>query len=125
MMSNTQGMADRVATKEYGKTRIDLPSVMAIPPRAGKLLLKLTQTADFETALWKLLTDYTEMKIKALHEQIQALEAKWGMTFATFAEQCAAGTLPTDAYTYEVESDFWDWEQATTLLAYYEALQSA
>jgi hypothetical protein len=46
------------------------------------------------------------------------------MTFEEFSERCETGTLGHDPYAYEVESDFWEWEQAETLLQHYEALQS-
>jgi hypothetical protein len=46
------------------------------------------------------------------------------MQFEEFAERCEAQTLGQDPYAYEVESNFWEWEKATTLLQYYEALQA-
>ena len=125
-MNNTQALADRAAAKREGETRVDrveMTPAMTIPLRAGQLLTKLTQTADFETALWKMLADYTTIKIQSLHQQIQEFETKWGMTFEEFSERCESGTLKPDPYAYEVESDFWDWEQAATLLAHYQALQ--
>ncbi len=125
-MSNTQTLIETAPAKGHDEALVDgleIKPLMFLPPRAGQLLTKLTQTADFETALWKMLADYTTLKIKFFREQIEHFEIKWGMTFVEFAEQCEAGTLTEDAYTYAVESDFWDWEQAETLLAYYEALQ--
>jgi hypothetical protein len=125
-MSNTATLNNIAAPQRHDSAmrgQLEIQSVMSLPPRAGQLLTKLTQTADFETALWKMLADYTTLKIKFLREQIQKFEMKWGMTFAEFTEQSAAGRLKEDPYAYEVESDFWDWEQAETLLAHYEALQ--
>jgi hypothetical protein len=45
------------------------------------------------------------------------------MTFEEFSQRCQDGSLGRDPYAYEVESDFWDWEKATTLLQHYEVLQ--
>ena len=98
-------------------------ATMAISPRAGVLLTKMTETPDLETALWKMLSEYTDLKTKVLRQQIEAFESKWGGTFEEFSERCQSGTLGQDPYAYEVESDFWDWEKAETLLQHYGALQ--
>ena len=98
-------------------------ATMTISPRAGVLLTKMTETPDLETALWKMLSEYTDLKTKVLRQQIEAFESKWEGTFEEFSERCQAGTLGLDPYAYEVESDFWDWEKAETLLHHYKALQ--
>jgi hypothetical protein len=46
------------------------------------------------------------------------------MTFAEFARRCEAETIGQDAYGYDVERDFWEWEQAETLRKHYEDLQA-
>jgi hypothetical protein len=96
---------------------------MTISPRAGNLLTKIAETSDLKAALWKVLSDYIDLKIRSLREEIHEFESKWGMTFTEFSEKFAEGTLSVDAYAYETESDFWAWEQAETLLQHYEALQ--
>jgi len=63
------------------------------------------------------------IEIAFLMQQIEAFESKWEGTFEEFSERCQAGTLGQDPYAYEVESDFWDWEKAETLLQHYGALQ--
>jgi len=98
-------------------------TTMTISPRAGMLLTKMVETPDLETALWKMLSDYTELKTKMLKQQIGAFETKWESTFEEFSESCQAGTLGIDPYAYEVESDFWEWEKAETLLQHYKTLQ--
>ncbi|MCD6290842.1 MAG: hypothetical protein J7M34_10105 [Anaerolineae bacterium] len=98
-------------------------TTMTISPRMGALLTSITKTPDLETALWKVLLDYIDMKLAQLRQQVHAFESKWGMTFAEFSERCAANTLEQDPYAYDVESDFWEWEKAVTLLRHYEALQ--
>jgi hypothetical protein len=87
-------------------------------------LIQVTETPDLEAALWKVLSEYIDLKTALIKQRIQTLEAKWGMTFAEFAEHCEAETLDQDVYAYEVESDFWEWEKAETLLQHYEALQA-
>jgi hypothetical protein len=94
-----------------------------ISPRAGHLLARVAETPDLETALWKVLSDYIDLKIRDLQSKIQQFETKWQMSFDEFSEKFADNALPVDSYTYDVESDFWAWEQAETLLQHYRSLQ--
>ncbi len=96
---------------------------ITISPRVGVLLTRLTETPDLETALWKVLSEYTDLKTDLFRQQINAFESKWGMTFAEFSEQYGADGLQ-NAYSYEAESDFWEWEKAQTLMKHYEALRT-
>lgn len=97
---------------------------MTLSPQTGLLLTKITDTPDLETALWRVLHDYTGLKTEQLRQQVGAFESKWGMTFEEFARRCESASLGQDPYAYDVESDFWDWEKAVTLLEHYEALQA-
>lgn len=97
---------------------------LTVSPRASVLLTQVTDVSDLETALWKVLTEYIELKIDFLKERIQGFESKWGMTFEEFSKRIEEGTLDQDAYDYEVESDYWDWEKAETLLEHYKSLQA-
>lgn len=96
---------------------------LTVSPRAGVLLTQVTEVSDLETALWKILTEYIELKTNLLNERIQSFESKWGMTFEEFSKHVEEGTLDQDAFDYEVESDYWEWEKAETLLEHYETLQ--
>ena len=98
-------------------------ATLTISPRVGYLLTSLTETPDLDTALRKVLADYVEMKLVQLRQQIRSFETKWGMSFSEFAERCESNALGRDPYDYEVEKDFWEWEQALTLLRHYESLQ--
>jgi hypothetical protein len=99
-------------------------SGMTVSPRVGVLLTQVAETADLDTALLKVLSEYIELKVNLLQDRIQAFESKWGMTFEEFSLRCEKGTLDRDAFGYEVESDFWEWEKAGTLLQHYETLQA-
>ena len=96
----------------------------SVSPRVGALVTQMTQTPDIETALFKVLHEYLELKIEQNTQQIQTFETKWGMTFKEFAERIETETLEQDSYSYDVESDFWEWEEAETLLHHYTALQT-
>lgn len=97
---------------------------MTVSPQAELLLTKITDTPDLETALWRVLRVYAGLKTHQFKQQIIALESKWGITFEEFSERCENSTLSEDPYAYDVESDFWDWEKAVTLLSHYKALQA-
>ena len=97
---------------------------LAISPRAGVLLTQIAETADMETALWKVLSDYVNLKMERIKQDIRSFESKWGMTFEEFSERGEAGALDHDFFSYDVESDFWEWEKAHTLYQHYEALQT-
>jgi len=66
--------------------------------------------------------DCIELRMESIREQIAAFESKWGMPFDEFAQHCEEGTLEGDPYAYDVESDYWEWEAAETLLQHYEGL---
>ena len=96
--------------------------MVALSPRLGEFLTKAAQVPDLETALWKVLLEYVDLKRKALEEEIAQFERKWGMTFEEFSQRCREGSLSEDAYSWEVEQDFWAWESAVTLLQHYSSL---
>jgi hypothetical protein len=98
--------------------------MIALSPRLGVLLTRTTQTPDLETALWKVITEYVDMKIAALKENIAQFEQKWNMSFDEFSSRCRDGSLDKDVYSWDTEQDYWNWEQAVTLLKHYEALRS-
>lgn len=93
---------------------------LSVSPRVGVLLSQVTETHDLETAIVKVLMEYLDLKIEQLRQQIQQFETKWRMTFQEFSAQPET----PDLYSYKVESDFWEWEEAETLLKHYEKLQA-
>lgn len=96
--------------------------MIAVSPRLGELLTRTTQSPDLETAVWKVLSEYVEMKVVALTGAITRFEQKWEMSFDEFSHRCKDGTLKQDPYSWEVEQDFWAWEQAVTLLQHYHSV---
>ena len=102
----------------------DTRQVISLPPRIGAFLTQVTETTDLETALLKVLTEYISLKIASLKQRIEGFESRWAMTFDEFARLVENDTLDRDLFSYDVESDYWDWEGAETLLKHYEKLQS-
>lgn len=90
--------------------------MIAISPKMGEFLTKITQTPDLEAALWQVFNDYVSLKTKSLRETIAEYEQKWGMSFDEFSRHIQEETLKVSPYSWEVEQDFWEWERAETLL---------
>jgi len=104
-------MKARSGTRGNGRTS----SAVSVPPQLGSLVTEITEIPDIEIALRKVLSEYLELKGEALEKRIAVFEGKWGMSFDEFSQKCAEGPLKKDVYSYEVEKDFWEWEQAVTL----------
>ena len=109
-------------TKETAEVYREVPAGVSLPPELGVLLTEITDMPDMRAALRKILAEYLDLKLEMLDAQIKHFETKWGMSFADFSEKCAKGQLDEDAYTYDVEKDFWAWEEAVTLKKHYESL---
>lgn len=98
-------------------------STLPMSPNVSALLTQITDVPDPQTALWKVLHEYVALKIEHLLQQISQFESKWDMTFSEFAERCENNTLGQDPFLYEVESDYWEWEAAETLLDHFRTVQ--
>lgn len=96
--------------------------MITVSPKLGEFLTKVTHTPDLEAAFWQVFNDYVAMKTAALRETNKEYERKWGMTFEDFMRQSQDGYLKENAYSWNVEQDFWEWEQAVTLLQHYESM---
>jgi hypothetical protein len=95
----------------------------AISPRLGEFLIKTTKSNDIDNAFQKVFAEYLELKLKDLHKAIERFQNKWGMGFEEFEEKLRSGTLKKDAYSFDVEQDLWQWEEAETLKRHYESLK--
>lgn len=97
--------------------------MLTMPTKMSDLLVRTTQTPDLEAALWKVLTEYIDLKLHSLRERLSQFEQKWGMPFNEFAERFHDDNLGVDSYSWEVEQDFWKWEQTVTLVEHYQELK--
>ena len=76
-----------------------------------QILSDLTQEPRVEVALPLAVKDWVRLKLKETREQQEAFQKRYEMDFATFKqawEQCQIA----DRHSYEVESDYWEWEAA-------------
>ena len=97
-------------------------SVMS--PQIGEFLIKAMHLPDIDAALKKVLTEYIELKTADIGGKIGKYESKWRMTFEEFQDACRNNKLKVDVYSYEVEKDFWGWEQLESLFQYYRDIKS-
>jgi len=97
--------------------------MLSVSPKLGEFLVKTTGAKDIDNAFEKIFTDYLDLKLKSLEEVIKQLQEKWGADFDTFRKNMQTGTLKKDAYAFDVEQDFWNWEAAETLKKHYEILK--
>lgn len=92
-------------------------------PKLGEVLVKTTHSKDIDDALNKIFSEYLELKLKTLSEEIHGFQKKWNMSFEEFKGHFKKGTLKEDAYSFSVETDFWQWEEAETLKNHYEEIK--
>ncbi len=92
-------------------------------PKLGEVLVKTTHSKDIDDALNKVFSEYLELKLKALQEIIDGFQQKWGMSFDEFKRHLKEGTLKEDAYSFNTEKDYWQWEEAETLKKHYEDIK--
>lgn len=95
----------------------------AISPKLGEFLIKTTKAKDIDNAFQKIFTEYLELKLKTLYEIVERFQSKWEMDFDEFKEKLKSGAVKKDAYAFDVEQDFWQWEEAETLKKHYESLK--
>jgi len=95
----------------------------AISPKLGELLIKTTGSSDIDNAFEKVFSEYIELKLKDLKKTSESFQNKWGMCFEDFKEKIRTGALTKDSYAFDVEKDFWLWEEAETLKKHYETQQ--
>lgn len=93
-----------------------------ISPRLGEFLVKTTGAKDIDNAFQKIFSDYLELKLKSLQEIIEKFQAKWGMDFDAFREMLKTNISEKEKYSFDVEQDFWKWEESETLKKHYEVL---
>ena len=98
--------------------------MITVSPQIGDFLMRVTHLPDIDAALKKVLTEYIYLKIADMEEKKKHYESKWNTTFGEFKEACKNNKLKEDAFSYEVEKDFWEWEGIESLLNYYEDIKS-
>ncbi|MGR3218870.1 MAG: hypothetical protein ACUZ8H_03505 [Candidatus Anammoxibacter sp.] len=92
-------------------------------PKLREALIKTTRSNDIDDALNKIFSEYLVLKLKTLSENIHKFQKKWDMSFEEFKSHLKKGSLKEDSYSFCVENDFWQWEEAESLKKHYEEIK--
>lgn len=96
--------------------------MVALTPQLSNLLIQTTKALDIESALQTVLSEYIQLKLSNLEKKTEELEKKWGGSFLLFQEKIKTNTLGSDPYSYEVEKDYWEWEDAISLIEHFQSV---
>jgi len=89
--------------------RIEDTMATMISPSVLKALTDFTGEPRMDLAVRLVLRDAAQFKLRELEHGIQRFEEKYGTTFPVFEQRFQNGDIP-DAFSYEVESDYLEWE---------------
>ena len=78
-----------------------------------RVLSNLTQENRPEVALPLALKELLRLKLNEARDRQLAFEEKYGTPFAAFKTAWDADEI-ADRHSYQVESDYWEWEAAVT-----------
>lgn len=85
----------------------------AISSRTAKLLKDLTGAPDLDAALLLTLRDAVEHRLEDVESELDQLEEKWDRDFESFEAAWEADEIE-NRHGYDVESDYWEWEELVT-----------
>ena len=94
-----------------------------LSPKLSEILVKSTHARDIDDALNRIISEYLDLKLSSLEKQIDQFEQKWNMDFEHFKIQLKNKTLKADSFSYDVETDYWEWEEAETLKQHYSTIK--
>jgi hypothetical protein len=78
-----------------------------------RLLTDLTREPRVEVALPLAMKDWVRLKLWEVRQQRQDYERRYGMDFDAFKQAWHEGRI-TNAHSYEVEREYWEWEAVVT-----------
>ncbi len=87
---------------------------MAITAETVQIIRRLEPRRDVDSALRRVLENETRRRLAAYELTNRMFQRKYGMTLAEFE---AAGMVEERDYSFEVESDHQDWDQAVDGIA--------
>lgn len=94
---------------------------MTIAANISKVLLEITGEPRLEMAILELLNDAVEHRIEKIEAEIKRFEEKYHMAFVEFKDRFYSDNIP-DSYSYNVETDYLEWEGLITRLTKYKSL---
>jgi hypothetical protein len=84
-------------------------ATQVIEPRLADLVAQLENTADLNQGLQRLLQREIRRRLNRYELTDRRFKEKYGMTFDDFQQQ---EMVKEKGYSFEVETDFCDWEMA-------------
>lgn len=85
----------------------------AISKSTAKLLKDLTGEPRLDTAVKIAVKDSLIHRLEDIDPKIKEFEKTYGMEFESFQEAWENDEIE-DKYSYDVESDYWKWEELVT-----------
>lgn len=79
----------------------------------AKLLKDVTGEPRLDAAVRLTVKDALEHRLESVEDGLAELQGRYGMSFDEFSEKWESGDI-TDKYSYDVESDYWKWEELVT-----------
>jgi hypothetical protein len=83
--------------------------LIAVSDKVRKALEDFVPGTDLSAKLESLTRANLKHLLTACNEALSRFEAKYGLTFAEFAQAWKEGEIP-NTYSHEVERDFMEWE---------------
>ncbi len=96
---------------------------MTVSLNISKTLMDITGEPRTEIAILTILKDAVEHRIEKIEAEIKTLEDKYKMSFKEFSEKFQKEETP-QSYSYDVETDYLEWEGMNSRLNKYRALLS-
>jgi hypothetical protein len=96
---------------------------MTIATNISKALMDITGEPRPEIAILELMRDAIDHRIEKIETEIRKYEERHRMTFKEFKDKFEKGNIP-DSYSYNVETDYLEWEGLISRLSNYKSLLS-
>lgn len=90
---------------------IEMPQ--SISKDTAKLLKDITGEPRLDAAIRMTVKDALKHRLEMIESDIRDLKDKYGMKFTEFEEAWENGKIE-EKYSYDVESDYWEWEELVT-----------
>ncbi len=90
-----------------------------VSERLARLMTRLEPERDMDGALEQLLENELIRRLNRYQLTERTLRRKYGMSFPEFK---ARRIVEQQGYSFEIESDFWDWEMALDGIETVEAM---
>lgn len=90
-----------------------MSEVDSVSSDTAKLLKDVTGESHLDSAVRMTVRDALKHRLENVEEEIEEFEEKYGVSFEKFEEKWNSGEVE-DRNSYDVESDFWEWEGLVT-----------